>query len=267
MLVTTSIVTSQTELIERRPCSLGPECVIEAGAGADYKLLAPYHYRNTGFPPAVHQIYRARHTPSGQVVGAIVYAAAALNLGVRNQVFGDRYLIGGGKGTNDVRAARLNREIELIIRVIIHPAFRGIGLGHQLIAETLPLRPYRYVEMSAAMGSVNPFAEKAGMKAYRAPRPENTERVLGALRGIGLTDDQIGNPREILRALERLSPGTRAHVERELVRYGTRWIKSRTKREAVVTVEDAAYRVAGNALLATIYYVWENPAWRDPQTR
>lgn len=243
---------------ERRACTLLGECVIEAGVGDDYKALAPYHYRDTGFPPAVHQIYRARHGPSRRTVGVIVYAAPAMNLGVRNKIFGDRYKIGGGVD-NRAAWARLNAEVELIMRVVIHPTFRGIGLGQRLIGETLGQRPYRYIEMSAAMGNINPFAAKAGMRALKTPRPPNTERVLAALRAVGMTDDQVGNPTELLRALESLPPEKRAATERELLFYAERWIKSRTKREVTVTVADAVRRVASNALLEPIYYLHENP--------
>lgn len=244
---------------KRQACSLLGECQIGVGTSADYKRLAPYHYRNTGYPPAVHAVYRAEHEPSGRVVGAIVYAAPALNLGVRNKIFGDQYKISGAAGTNESRAARLNREMELIIRVVVHPTFRGTGLGRQLVAETLPLRPYRYVEMSAAMGSMNPFAEKAGMTAVAVSRPPNTERVLAALRSIGLTETEMANATTIVDRVTALDEGRRRFLEAELIRYATRWIKSRTGRQIRMDLRIAAERVAGNALLQTTYYLWENP--------
>jgi len=253
--VTATVVHAEPE---RRACTLLGECVIEPGTPRDYKVLSPYHYRDTRSVPAVHQVYRARR--NDRVVGVIVYAAPALNLGIRNKIFGDRYKIGGGTGVNDIRAGRLNSELELIIRVVVHPTFRGTGLGQRLIAETLPLRPYRYVEMSAAMGFMNPFAEKAGMQAVCVSRPENTERVLAALRSVGMAEEQMANPAEIMRVVAGLGESSRKLVEAELIRYEMRWLKSRTKREVVVTVESAARRVASNAMLATVYYLYEKPA-------
>lgn len=251
------------EVVEQEParkaCSLLGECRIEPGRNADYKLLAAYHYRDHRVPPAIHQVYRALHEPSGRVVGAIVYAAPALNLGVRNKIFGDRYKIGGGKGTNDVRAARLNAEVELIIRVVVHPTFRGVGLGRRLIAETLELRPYRYIEMSAAMGEFNPFAERAGMTRVHVPRPENTERVIAALRSTGMPESDMGDYRLILAHLEKLPVPVRSRISAELIRYATRWIKSRTNRVVDIQVEEAARRLSSNCLLAVNYFLWENP--------
>lgn len=259
MIIATGHPKTSHHVPKKRPCSLLTECVIEAGATKDYKLLSGYHYRDPLVPPAVHQVYRARHVPSGRVVGAIVYAAPALNLGIRNRIFGDQYKIGGGAGTNDIRAARLNRDLELIIRVVVHPTFRGTGLGVRIIKETLPLRPYRYIEMSAAMGSINPFAEKAGMQAVQVPRPANTERVLAALRSAGMTEGQMANPREIMRCLEGCDSKQRAFLEAELQRYAMRWIKSRTKREVKMSTEIAVRRLAMNALLRNTYYLWEQP--------
>lgn len=254
MLLTTIIKSEEYEP-ERRACTLLGECAIEAGTGRDYKQLAPYHYRNTGYPPAVHQVYRARHEPTGRTVGAIVYANAALNLGIRNRIFGDRYKIGGGTDTNKLRADRLNREVELIIRVVVHPTFRGTGLGRRLVAETLPLRPYKYVEMSAAMGTMNPFAERAGMTAVKVPHSEITARVLGALRSTGMAEDDMANWKQIIRKLESLGDDKREWLWSELERYALRWIKSRTGRAVKITPEIAARRVASNALLKTTYYI------------
>lgn len=246
-----------------RPCSLQGECLIEPGAVRDYMQLAAFHYRNSACPPAVHQVYRARHKPSGRTIGAIVYAAPALNLGIRNAIFGERYKIGGRSLTNTPASERLNREMELIIRVVVHPTFRGAGLGRLLIAETLALRPYRYVEMSAAMGEVNPFAEKAGMRGIRVPARENTVRAVAALKAIGMTGPQMSNPAEIVRVIDGLEEKSRKQVTAEIMRYAERWIKSRTGRVVVVDLATAARRIAENATSASWYYLWENPKWKD----
>jgi GNAT superfamily N-acetyltransferase len=87
------------------------------------------------------------------------------------------------------RASWLNKNVRTISRVVVHPQFRGVGLGSQLVRKILEEAPTRYVETIAAMGKVHPFFEKAGMqriahegeKAYfifdregeiRNPKPE-----------------------------------------------------------------------------------------------
>lgn len=249
---------------QKRRCTLYDECEIRPGTTADYKRLSVYHYRATGIPPAIHQVYVALHKPSGRVIGATVYAAPALNLGARNAIFGDRFKIGGGSTLlNTIRSGRLNKELELAIRIVVHPTFRGIGLSVRLHRETLPLRPYRYIEASATMGAMNPFLEQAGMIPVRVAQSPITARVLGALRSVGMTDDEIANWKEIVRKLESLNEETRRWLWRELEEYATRWIKSRTNRVVVITPEIAARRVASNAMLQPCYYFWEN---RDRST-
>jgi len=75
-------------------------------------------------------------------------------------VFGERYLYTPG----DFHKARLiNEEIARISRVVIHPKFRGIGLGSFLVRETMPKVNAKVVEALAVMARYNPFFEKAGM--------------------------------------------------------------------------------------------------------
>jgi GNAT superfamily N-acetyltransferase len=75
-------------------------------------------------------------------------------------IFGERYVFTPG----DLHKARLiNDEIARISRVVIHPKFRGIGLGAFLVEETLPKVNVKVIEVLAVMARYNPFFEKAGM--------------------------------------------------------------------------------------------------------
>src|SRR4030042_604545 len=94
------------------------------------------------------------------LIGVIMYSLSYLNLKPRNMIFGDRYVYTPG----DLYKARLiNEEIARISRVVIHPKFRGIGLGEYLVKETLPKVNAKGVEVLAVMARHNPFFEKAGM--------------------------------------------------------------------------------------------------------
>jgi hypothetical protein len=57
----------------------------------------------------------------------------------------------------------INEEIARISRVVIHPKFRGIGLGAFLVKETMPKVNAKVIETLAVMARYNPFFEKAGM--------------------------------------------------------------------------------------------------------
>lgn len=62
------------------------------------------------------------------------------------------------------RARWINKNLRTISRVVVHPQFRGVGLGSELVRRILQECPTRYVETIAAMGKVHPFFEKAGMR-------------------------------------------------------------------------------------------------------
>jgi predicted GNAT family acetyltransferase len=84
-------------------------------------------------------------------------------------VFGDRYIFTPG----DLHKAHLiNDEIARISRVVIHPKFRGIGLGEFLVKETLPKVEAKVVEVLAVMARYNPFFERAGMLRVDYKRDE-----------------------------------------------------------------------------------------------
>jgi GNAT superfamily N-acetyltransferase len=75
-------------------------------------------------------------------------------------VFGKRYVFTPG----DIHTSNLiNEEIARISRVVIHPKFRGIGLGSHLVKESMPKVDVKVIEALAVMARYNPFFEKAGM--------------------------------------------------------------------------------------------------------
>lgn len=237
-------------------------CQIQPGTRADYEKLSAYHYRG-GMVPSPRGIYRAVY--GDRVVGVIVYAFAPLNSSARNAVFKDgRYLPGSDRMKAHVAQA-INKEVETISRVVVHPTFRGIGLGVKLIRETLKLRTTRFVEMSAAMGRINPFAAKAGMKAYHTEPNEPTRRMLAMLRAVGIPSDAMAHPQELLRRVLALPAESttggrtpRELVETELHRYRLWWRRGRSKVRLEPDIEQAVGLVAANALLTPVYYIWES---------
>ena len=91
---------------------------------------------------------------------AIVYSRSYLNLKPRNMVFGKRYIFTPGV----LHIANLiNEEIARINRVVIHPKFRGIGLGAFRVKETMAKVDAKVIEALAVMTRYNPFFEKTGM--------------------------------------------------------------------------------------------------------
>lgn len=57
---------------------------------------------------------------------------------------------------------------------MIHPKFRGIGLGAFLVRETMPRVEAKVIEVLAVMAKYNPFFEKAGMIRVEYRRDESS---------------------------------------------------------------------------------------------
>jgi len=169
--------------VERRPCSICKDVLVEKGSVEDYEKLKRFHYRskNERERASLRMKDCYRLLCGNSLIGVIVYSHSYLNLKPRNMVFGDRYVYTAG----DLRKARLiNEEIARISRVVIHPKFRGIGLGEFLVRETLFKVDTRVVEVLAVMAKYNPFFEKAGMVrvGYRRDETSAEKEIRGFLK-------------------------------------------------------------------------------------
>jgi GNAT superfamily N-acetyltransferase len=135
---------------------------IEPGTVRDYQQFAGMHYRRRDQLGFVDKVVVAREVSGGELVGIVVYGMPVLQLRLRNRVTGGRFV-------RSVR--RLNRELRVLKRLVIHPDVRGCGLGHWLVRRTLPMVGARFVECLAAMGAVHPVFDKAGMRRIGTVEP------------------------------------------------------------------------------------------------
>jgi ABC-type thiamine transport system ATPase subunit/GNAT superfamily N-acetyltransferase len=133
------------------------------------------------------------------IAAVLVVSPPVLNVRGRNIATGNRYT-GSDRAA---AAARLNREVECISRVIVHPAYRGCGLAVRLVRHALAHARTPNVEALAAMGAVHPLFELAGMKAYRLQPDEISARLLRAARVAGLSPAQVAAVTPVERLLAR----------------------------------------------------------------
>ncbi len=142
---------------------------ISRGTIRDYHELAGFHY--LAGPPACHKrVYVVRRPHSGRrcrwrdLAGADLAAVLVISPPLLT-VRGRDIATAGRYSDSDCREAtsRLNREMECISRVIVHPTYRGSGLAERLVRHALATAQTPFVEALAAMGRVHPFFEKAGM--------------------------------------------------------------------------------------------------------
>jgi ABC-type ATPase with predicted acetyltransferase domain len=150
---------------KNKECSLVKEMTIAEGTKKDYKKLSHFHYRDSRLF-AHHKIFVMKR--NDETVGVITYGSPPLAVSGRRQALGKQLTI-----------QEVNQQIIRISRVVIHPKYRTIGLGANIVKETLPKAGKPIVETVAVMAKYNPFFEKAGMTKITQTSPDKT--VLNAI--------------------------------------------------------------------------------------
>jgi ABC-type lipoprotein export system ATPase subunit len=174
-----------------RAVSIQRRATIEPGTAADYREFGPMHYRDRDRLGFVDKVFLLRENAGGEPLGILVYAHAPLELALRNMATGGRFV-------RNVR--RLNRELRILRRLVMHPDVRGCGMGHWFVRQTLPRVGVRFVECLAAMGAVNPVFERAGMRRVgRCAVPRGRMELLRRMEAWGLDPFAEDFPRRISR--------------------------------------------------------------------
>jgi hypothetical protein len=236
-------------------CSISRKLKIEPGDINDYKQLARYHYRESRLGPYSNIFtIKAEKMPGvlrRQTVGVIVYATPAAAVEMRNVALGG---ILSHLNQKD-KLSFINNNIRNISRVVIEPRFRGLGLAARLVRETLGSVNVPIVEAMAIMGHVNPFFEKAGMKAYVGKEPLRCVRLIEAFSAVGITRENLINPRAVQKKLDALPKEQNDFIERQmksfLQSYGTR----RNMQNGI----DRTKYVLSKLTERPVYYIWFNP--------
>jgi len=237
-------------------CSICKRLKIVPGCIDDYRRLSQYHYRDSRLGPytaifALRGDSRLAGTSHNITAGVIVYSTASAVLELRNIATGN-FFVGLDKG---MQLALMNRDIRRISRVIIEPRFRGLGLAKKLVRETMPELNVPIVEAIAMMGLVNPFLERAGMKAYTAPLHVGSIRLIEALSLVGIEARKLIDPCCVQRIIDRL-PHEKSQFLEHQIRYFMR--SHGRRRDMLPGLERTRYiltRLAGRPT----YYIWFNP--------
>jgi GNAT superfamily N-acetyltransferase len=146
---------------------------IVRGRPADYQELARFHYcRRLPVAPALvgtawHLPGRAAGRAAPGRAGAVVLTMPCLNNAARTVATGAAFVAGDPRE----RARLLNRDLRTIARVVVHPRYRGIGVGTALARWALEHAGTRYVEAIAELGAVHPFLIRAGMRRIAGWEP------------------------------------------------------------------------------------------------
>jgi nucleoside diphosphate kinase len=226
------------------------------GGFEDYKKLARFHYRDSrpGAYTAIFVIKPDRGV-SKEPVGVIVYTMPSAGAEMRNVATGNAF----AGFDNRTLLALINKNIRRISRVVIETRFRGLGLASRLVRETMPEMGVPIVEAMAVMGMVNPFFEKAGMKAYAAKMPVRCVKLIEAFSAVGIEEEELIDAEEVQRKVEQLGRREGELIERQirdfLQSYGQRRYEKNSLERTRFVLSKLTFR--------PVYYIWFNPKTAD----
>jgi len=254
---------------------------LRPGGPADYPALARFHYLANApatmtrvlviedESPTIHDRWRAlqiargepaeglgprdaamndRTSKSTRIVAVLVESLPALSCALRDIALPGRYT-----GFDRRSAARLlNDELRCISRVIVHPRFRGLGLAVRLVRHALSTAATAYTEALAAMGRVHPFFKQAGMTEYQRPPLSKDQRLLDAMRSVGVEPWELASRRRMADRLgggSMTSPTDAALLRDELARWAGRRL----------TLDEQLDRARRKLLTQPRYYLHARP--------
>jgi ABC-type lipoprotein export system ATPase subunit/GNAT superfamily N-acetyltransferase len=251
-------------------CTLLSEIRIEPGTRQDYQKLAEFHYRSHNLG-AVRRIFKATRK-NNELTGIIVYTYPATATTGRKLAIPHMPL------------AELNRKLSNIMRVVVHPKYRTIGLGQRLVRETLPQCGTPLVETTAVMARYNPFFEHAGMTRIHTTTPtKQANTIHNTLQKLGFNTTLLSSENHASTQLNRLNPTQLTTLRNTFAQnyhprlakeffhnepYGTH--KLYRERLQTATPEKLAklITVTAQLLQTKIYLFWRNtPQTRRPQHR
>ncbi|UCC98665.1 MAG: hypothetical protein JSW66_01975 [Phycisphaerales bacterium] len=239
-----------------RRCSVYEKLRIVPGGLNDYKRLARYHYREIRPGPckAVFALKSDGTLPgllSTTVVGVVVYSSATAVLQLRNAATDD-FFAGLDRGT---QLGLINRNIRRISRLIIEPRFRRLGLATRLVRETMPRLDVPIVEAVAVMGLVNPFLEKAGMRAYRAKPHTANVRLMEAFSLLGIESAELVDAAKVQQKLDGLTNAGARFIEQSIHQF----LKSHGRRRDMPPGLERTRYILSRLATRPVYYIWFNP--------
>ena len=234
-------------------CSVCENLQIVPGCLDDYKRLASYHYcgGHTGPTSAIFILSRPNcKTP----VGVIVYSNAPVVLELRNVATG--HIFAGLDRSTQLEM--INANIRRISRVIVEPRFRGLGLASWLVRETMPLLNVPIIEAIAVMGWVNPFFERAGMKAYKAQPSAASVQFIEALSFIGIEQAELLDPVKVQYKFDKLNDSQAQFIEHQVRHF----LKNHGRRREMPPGIERTRYILTKLTARPIYYIWFNPKFR-----
>ena len=236
-------------------CTLRQDLKISECKHEELRELEKFHYRGSSVG-IVRKCFKAMI--GKELAAGIVYVFPHFALKGRNLAMPEY----AGKTTSE-KIKRINKDVSRISRVVVHPKFRSIGLGAEIVRRTLPKAPTTTVETLAVMARFNPFFLQAGMVPVETEVDSRLEKDLQQLeRDAGLKRELFASKKTSLRILRRLTKSKCKLAQH----FALNWCVARKfrKAELIPKVEkmDLASIAEALSLLRgkTLYLYWRKQA-------
>jgi hypothetical protein len=239
-------------------CTITKHLEIRPANRTAYDELAQFHYRAAcpAVYTAIYAMYdiwhgRVAQPPSAvsSPVGVIVYTMPSIGLEMRNIATGSIF---DNCSSRSERMKMINKNIRCISRVIIEPRYRGLGLAARLVRETMPLMNVPIIEAIAAMGRVNPFFEKVGMKPYPAKVSRQCQRLRAAFAQVGIKEHLFIRPVEVQKKLDAMCGQLRFWIEHHI----SRFMQAYGKRRNMPPGLQRTRFILSKLTAEPVYYIW-----------
>jgi len=237
----------------RKSVSFYDKLEFQKGSISDYKKLEFFHYK--GSVSQYNEIYKC--VLGDKLVGVIVIGHPTnLSLTPRNKVL--KYL---GLPYNDY--SWVNENFRQILRVVVKPEFRSIGIGSFLVRKYLEVTNATFVEILAAMLKYSRFADKAGMVRihFRSYRDEKYERIMTEFkRKFNLSEKDFLDVDLIKKVYKELKGEKRKEFERLLLELRRRYSYIRgIDKHKNFDVKKILENVDSLVRTDYAYLIWMNP--------
>ena len=237
-------------------CSITSGLQIVPGSIKNYKKLSVFHYRSGKVVgcPAIYCLvdFDPIRSRLNSLAGVIVYAMPVPSLELRNIATQGIFT---GLSDRRMHFQMVNNSIRTISRVIIDPRYRGLGLAAKLVRETMGKLNVPIIESMAVMGRVNPFFEKAGMKAYKAPRQLRVVKLIAALGHVGIEENMLIDPEAVHCHIEAL-PEKEKHF---IIGQFNSFIQAYGKQRSMTHGPKRTAYILSKLTHRPAYFIWFNP--------
>ena len=149
------VIQAERRSWQPRPISFADELRVAEGTPADWKRFSRWHYRGSDLA-FTRRVVLLCHRD--EPIGICVFAAPAASLAARTRYFGL------SRPRSRLALAALNQQLWLLQRVVLHPTYRGAGIGADFVRRACESCPVRWIETLSAMGHASPFFERAGFQ-------------------------------------------------------------------------------------------------------